>query len=93
VLSPVVLLGWVLLDPWRRLRSAVEISLIAVWAIVLAFLALLPLWFPDTVQARPLWRALYAAVPPGIYGLTLGLYDHITLTRLIPKVPAEDAHE
>jgi hypothetical protein len=93
LLSPFLLLAVVLIDPWRKLRSMAEMVLVSVSAIVLALVALLPLWVPDTVQAHALWKALYAAAPAAIGGLAFGLYDHITLTRLIPKLPAEDDHE
>jgi hypothetical protein len=93
LLSPFVLLTVVLVDPWKKFRSMAEMTLVGACAIVLALWALLPSWVPDTVQADALWKALYAAAPAGIGGLTFGLYDHITLTRLIPSVPVEDDHE
>jgi len=90
LLSPFFLLAVVLVDPWKKLRSMPEITLVVVSAILLALVALVPLWVPDAVRAQAFWRALYAATPAVIGGLTIGLFDHITLTRLIPKLPAED---
>lgn len=87
-----LLLAFVLIEPWRKLRSAVETRFIGAWAIIFALVALLPLWVPDNVQAQPLWKALGAAFL-GITFVIFGFYDHITLTRLIPKIPAKEHHE
>jgi hypothetical protein len=91
LLSPFVLLGYVLLDPWRKLRSMMEMTVFALWAIILALFALLPLWAPDTVPTQ-LWKAFLAALT-GIGCVTIGLYDHITLTRLLPKRVEQGDHE
>jgi hypothetical protein len=91
LLSPFVLLGFVWLDPWRKLRSMVDIIVVAIWAIILALFALLPLWVPDTVHTQ-LWKAFLPALT-GIGYMTIGLYDHVTLTRLLPKRIEQDDHE
>lgn len=92
LLTALLLLVLALVDPWKRLRSIPEMSLIGMCVIVLALWTQLPLWVPEIAQAHSLGNALYEATPSATVGLTIGLYDHITLTRLIPK-PVEDHHE
>lgn len=76
--------GFILIDPWRKLRSMVELTVVVIVAVLLAFVAVLPLWAPINAEALAVWKALRATYV-GILIMTAGLCDYITLTRLLPK--------
>jgi drug/metabolite transporter (DMT)-like permease len=86
LLMPLLLPCFILVGPWRKLRSKVEITVISVASVILALVAFLPLWVAMGPIALSLWKALFA----GTGWVALGLCDYITLTRLLPKTAAED---
>jgi hypothetical protein len=75
--------------PIRRFRSPVWRAVAAVVMAVMAFFALLPLWFALSASQLALWKLLNAG-SLGILLVVVGLCDHIKLTGLLPKRVQED---
>jgi hypothetical protein len=68
----------------RSLRIIERVSFLCFGTIVFAAIALYPYWHPEAMKAL-LWRTLNA----GSFGfslMALGLYDHISLVRMLPKI-------
>ncbi|HEY6305740.1 MAG TPA: hypothetical protein VI488_04680 [Candidatus Angelobacter sp.] len=78
-----------LFTPLRRFRPPVWRAVAAVVMVAMAFFALLPLWFALSASQLVLWKLLNAG-SLGILLMTVGLYDHIKLTGLLPKRARED---
>jgi hypothetical protein len=83
LLFPLLLPCSMLIGPWRKLRSTAEITVICVAAVMLVLVAILPIWI--AIGPRALWRA-----DMGLCWVAVGLCDHITLTRLLPKTAPGD---
>jgi hypothetical protein len=77
----VVVPGFVLIHPWRKVWSVVEVAIYALVAAMLALIAVLPAL--GLIAAAEL-KALHAA-SPGILIATAGVCEYIVLTRLLPK--------
>ena len=67
----------------RSLRIIERVYFLCLGTIVFAAITLYPFWHPEATKAL-LWRTLNA----GSFGfslIALGLYDHISLVRMLPK--------
>ncbi len=75
----------------QRIGDPYRIYFLVFGTITFALIALYPLWHPEATQSL-LWRTLNA----GSLGFSLmgwGLYNHITLVRMLPKRFAENNDE
>lgn len=67
----------------RSLRTIERLNFLCLGTIVFTAIAFYPSWHPEAMKA-PLWRTLNA----GSFGfslIALGLYDHISLVRMLPR--------
>jgi hypothetical protein len=93
----VALAGWIValstgfLNRSRNMVDPYWIYFLGVGTIACAVVAFCPFWYAEAAQSL-LWRTLNA----GSLGFSLmawGLYDHITLVRMLPKKFAENDDE